>query len=64
MCSVVTHGDFVSVGTDDNKEDSCYIVKFNYDNYTIKKDVIIDGRIISIGEQVGNDCYPNSFRQG
>ena len=28
MCSVVTHGDFGAVSTDDPKEDYYYIVKF------------------------------------
>ena len=36
MCSVVTHGDFGGVITDDPKEDVYYIVKFNYGSYTLK----------------------------
>ena len=64
MCSVVTHGDFGAMSNDDTKEDGYYIVKFNYNAYNIQEDIIIDGRIISMVEQVANYFYLSHLKQG
>ena len=64
MCSVVTHGYFGDMSTDDKKQDGYYIVKFTSDPYTFQDNVIIYRRIITIGEQVYNACYLSCLIQG
>ena len=50
MWSVVTHGIFGDVSTDEPKENGYYILKFTSNPYILQEYVIIDGRIIVIGE--------------
>ena len=50
MFSVVNHGNFEDVSTDKPKKYGYYIVNFTSDTYTLQEDVIIDKRIIVIGE--------------
>ena len=64
MSSVVNHEYFGALSTDDPKEDGYYIVEFTSDPYTFQDNVIIDGRIITIGEQVANACYLSLLIQG
>ena len=64
MCCVVTHVDLLVVSTDNTKEDGYYIVKFTYNSYNLQEEVVIDLRIIAIGEQLANACYISNFRQG
>ena len=54
MCSVVTNEWFGSVCTNYPKEYGNYIVKFTYNTYNLQDDFIIDGRIVSMGEQAYN----------
>ena len=36
ICSIVAHGGFGAVSTDDNKEYGCYILQFTSDPYTLQ----------------------------
>ena len=52
------------MSTDDPKEGGYCIVKFPSDTYTFQDNVIIDERIITIGEQLPNACYLSRLIQG
>ena len=41
MWSIVNHGNFVGVSTDDTKEDSFYMIKFTYNSYTIDRILLL-----------------------
>ena len=64
MLYVVTHGYFVSLSTDDLKEDGCFIANFTSDTYSFQEDVIIYEIIITMGEQVANYCCLSFFDTG
>ena len=64
MWYVVNNGYFGALSTDYPKEYCYYIVKFNYNPYTLQEYFITDEIIIIMGEQVLNNCYIRLLIQG
>ena len=60
---VVTKELFSLVSKYDQKEDGYYILNFNFGTHTIQEDVIIYGRIVSMGRQLANVIYISTLRQ-
>ena len=64
MCSVVTHGGFGYLSTNNTKSYGYYIVNFNSNTYNLHENFIIDATKIDMVEQVTNDYYPRHMIQG